>query len=101
MNYVIVGLLIVLAAYFNERFNRMEEKMNEETRQIIARVNDATNKVAAKIQALIDTAAQQGTVTEAEIRAALEPTVAQLEALGADPADPVPDPEVVASRRRR
>lgn len=95
MPYLIIVLYVVTVVYIKTRFDKLETKMNEDTRQIIARFNEATNRVAAKIQALIDQAAQSGSVTEAEIRAALEPTVAHLEALGADPADPVPDPVVV------
>lgn len=64
--------------------------MDQETTAIIKRIDDATNKVATKLQALIDKANSAGTVTAAEIRAALEPEVQRLEGLGADPANPVP-----------
>ena len=64
--------------------------MNAETTAILGRLDAATNAIAAKLQALIDKAAQSGSVTEAEVRAALEPEVAKLEGLAADPADPVP-----------
>jgi hypothetical protein len=64
--------------------------MNAETTAILARIDTATNGIAAKLQALIDKADQAGTVTAAEINAALGPEVARLEALAADPANPVP-----------
>jgi len=64
--------------------------MNAETTAILARIDTATNGIAVKLQALIDKADQAGTVTAAEINAALGPEVLRLEALAADPANPVP-----------
>lgn len=64
--------------------------MQAETKAVIQAVDDASNAIAARIQKLIDLAASNGSATEAEIRAALEPEVAKLQALGADPANPVP-----------
>lgn len=74
-----------------EEIKRMnQETMNQETTDLLKRVDDATNKVAAKLQALVDQAAAAGSLSSAEVNAALSPLVAHLEAVGADPADPVP-----------
>lgn len=70
---------------------RMTLLMQEETRKIIQGFNDATNAVAAKLQAVIEKAAQQGTLTEAQISAELSPILAHLQALGADETNPVPE----------
>lgn len=65
--------------------------MNAETKGILERIDAATNAVAAKLQALIDTANSAGSATAAEVNAALGPLVTNLEALAADPANPVPE----------
>ena len=64
--------------------------MTQETKDVIAKLDDATNKIAARLQKLIDLAAQNGSVSEAEIRAALQPDLDRLTALGKDPDVPVP-----------
>jgi len=66
------------------------KRMNQETTDLLKRIDDATNKVADKLQALIDKAAAAGSVTAAEVDAALSPLVTHLEAVAADPANPVP-----------
>lgn len=63
-------------------------------KEVLARINDATNAIAAKIQALTDRLNAPG-LTEAEtneIKADLAVLQSQLEALAADPENPVPDP---------
>ena len=72
------------------KLEQVRKQMTEDTKKLIARFDAASNKVAAKLQKLIDLAATQGSVTEAEVRAALEPEVAELEELGKDPNDPAP-----------
>lgn len=51
---------------------------------VIAQIDDATNAIAARIQKLIDAANASGSVSAAEVVAALGPEVAKLQALGAD-----------------
>lgn len=70
--------------------NERMEAMNSETQAILKRLDDATTKVAAKLQKIIDDAATAGSLSAKEINDALGPEVARLEALAADPADPVP-----------
>ena len=73
-----------------EAIFKKEKDMNAETQRLLTDLDNATNGVAAKLQALIDKADQAGSVTAAEINAALAPEVAKLQGLAADPADPVP-----------
>lgn len=72
------------------RLHLMPTKQDFDT--LLAAVNTATNKIAARIQALIDKLASGGLTPaeEAEVQAGLAAAVAQLEALGADPENPVP-----------
>lgn len=60
---------------------------------LLAAVNDATNKIAARIQALIDKQNAGGLTAEEEeaVKAGLEAEVAKLQALGADSTNPVPE----------
>lgn len=78
--------------HISHKLNHLEAIMNAETTAILKRLDDATNGIAAKLQALIDSANASGSATAAEINAALAPEVAKLEGLAADPADPVPTP---------
>jgi hypothetical protein len=57
---------------------------------VIQAIDTATNDIAARIQKLIDAAANAGTLTSDEIAAALQPEVDKLTALGKDPNNPVP-----------
>ncbi len=66
-----------------------ENNVEQTTLDLIARINAATNSIAARIQALIDAAAASGSVTTAEVNTALNPVVASLEAMGKDPENPV------------
>ena len=84
----------------NVRLHSIEERLDDmPTKQdfdtLLAAVNEATNRIALKIQALIDQLAAGGLTSadEADVQAKLEAVKTQLEALGADPADPVPAPE--------
>jgi hypothetical protein len=58
--------------------------------KLISAIDDATNAIAARLQRLIDAANAAGSQSAGEIVAALQPEVARLTALGADPANPVP-----------
>lgn len=71
----------------NQRITRLEKHMAT-TDEIVTRLNDATSRIAAKLQALVDEVAGG----DAAIAAKFEPVVTELEAMGADPADPVPAP---------
>jgi len=64
--------------------------MTAETKAVITALDTATNAIAARLQKLIDLAASNGSASEAEIRAALQPEVDRLTALGQDPANAVP-----------
>lgn len=57
---------------------------------VIKDIDDATNAIAARIQKLIDDAAAAGSLTAAEVVAALAPEVAKLKLMGANPAPPTP-----------
>lgn len=57
---------------------------------VIADIDAASNAIAARIQKLIDAATSAGSVSAAEVVAALGPEVVKLKALGADPANPTP-----------
>lgn len=58
--------------------------------KIIQDLDTATNAVAARLQKLIDAAKAAGSLSVAEVVAALQPEVDRLTALGKDPSDPVP-----------
>lgn len=68
---------------------RETKAMTQATTELIAKFDAATNKIAARIQKLTDAVAASGTLTP-EDKVAFEKVVADLEALGADPANPVP-----------
>lgn len=51
---------------------------------VIQKIDDATNAIAARIQKLIDAATTAGTLSAAEVVAALQPEVDKLNALGSD-----------------
>ena len=54
-----------------------------------AKIDAATNLIAARIQKLIDQVTE-GTVTPEQVAEALQPEVDKLEAMGKDPENPVP-----------
>lgn len=54
--------------------------------EVVARLRAATDRLAAMIRENMDG-------LDAEIAAKFEPIVSELEAMGSDPADPVPEPE--------
>lgn len=63
----------------------------DDTKQLIAQMNTATNAVAARIQALIDRLANSPSDADLkEINDGLTAEVNRLNGLGADPAQPIP-----------
>lgn len=66
-----------------------EENMDPTITDLLKRMDTATNDVAALLQAFIEKAAQAGSVTSAEVAAALGPQVVRLEGIGKDPSNPV------------
>lgn len=66
----------------------MREKMAT-TDELVARFGAATDEIARDLQALRDEVAGG----DAAVAAKFEPLVSRLEAMGADPENPVPDPE--------
>jgi len=86
------------------RISRLEALIMASVSEIVTRLDAATNEIASDLQSVRDRlaaaladvdAAKQQAVDEA--LAQLDPAIARLEALGADPANPVPDPEVPAN----
>lgn len=77
------------------RINKELKIMNAETKKLLEDLDAATTEVATDIQVLIDKANEAGSVSAAEINAALAPKVEFLRQLGADtnaPLPPVPPP---------
>lgn len=85
-NRVLGSILRTLDDHEN-RITTTEEKMAS-TDEVIARLNTATTRIAARLQALVEQVAGNDTATAAKF----EPLIAELEAMGTDPVDPVPDP---------
>lgn len=69
----------------------LQEMRNEmaSTDEIVARLGSATDELARDLAALRDEVAG----SDAAIAAKFEPLVSRLEQMGADPENPVPDPE--------
>ena len=67
----------------------------QDVQALVARLDTATNSVAATLQTLRDQIADGGLTKEQEAAAIanLDGAIARLEALGADPNNPVPEPE--------
>lgn len=57
---------------------------------LLTQIDAATTAIGARLQKLIDNAANAGQLTSAEIAAALQPEVDRLTAMAADPNNPVP-----------
>jgi hypothetical protein len=69
-----------------ERIEHMSQVL-EQVRDFAAKIDDATNAIAARIQTLIDKV-NAGTATPKEIAAVLQPEVDRLTELGKDPTVP-------------
>lgn len=85
--------------HMHPRFTQLEEIIVTTSQEIVARLDAATTEIADDLTALRDRltaavadkdAAVQAAVTEA--LAGFDAPIARLEALGQDPADPVPAP---------
>lgn len=70
-----------------ERLEDMSEVLDQ-VKDFAAKIDAATNAIAARIQTLIDKV-NAGTATPEEIAAVLQPEVNRLTDLGKDPANPV------------
>ncbi len=82
---------VLLALHtIQDKLQEIETLMQKETSDVIKAIDAATTAVATRLQKLIDLAATNGSATEAEIRAALQPEVDRLTAMGTDPTNPVP-----------
>lgn len=75
-----------------KEIKRSQQLMNAETQAVLERIDTASSDLAGDLQRLIDAAAESGSLTEAQIRAALEPRVIFLEQLAHVSDAPVPDP---------
>ncbi len=78
---IINGQTIIL-----ERIEDMSQVLDQ-IKDFAAKIDEATNAVAARIQALIDKV-NAGTATPEEIAAVLQPEVDRLTEMGKDPANP-------------
>jgi hypothetical protein len=70
-----------------ERIEDMSQVLDQ-VKDFAAKIDEATNAIAARIQTLIDKITA-GTATPEEIAAVLQPEVDRLTELGKDPANPV------------
>jgi hypothetical protein len=77
-----------LARILKGRFLRMA--LDQSTLALLQRIDAATNGIASRIQAFVDSAIAAGGATPAEINAALQPEVDRLEHMANDPANPTP-----------
>lgn len=82
------------------RLTRLENIIMATAEDLAARIDAATNEVASDLKAVRDELAAVAAAAEVDKQAAvdaalakLDAPIARLEALGADPADPVPAPE--------
>jgi hypothetical protein len=69
-----------------ERIESMSQVLDQ-IKDYAAKIDEATNAIAARIQVLIDKV-NTGTATPEEIAAVLQPEVDKLSELGKDPANP-------------
>ena len=69
-----------------ERIEAMSQILDQ-IKDFAAKIDEATNAIAARIQALIDKV-NSGTATPEQIAAVLQPEVDRLTEMGKDPANP-------------
>ena len=69
-----------------ERIEDMSQVLNQ-IKDFAAKIDEATNTIAARVQALVDKV-NAGTATPEEIAAVLQPEVDRLTEMGKDPANP-------------
>ena len=72
-----------------ERIHTMADDVKAEIGVLVGKFNDATNAIAAEIEALKGQIAN-GSITNADVDSAFQPIIDKLNALGASPANPVP-----------
>lgn len=72
-----------------ERLHTMPDDVKAEIAVLVGKFNDATNAIAAEIEALKGQIAN-GSITNADVDSAFQPIIDKLNALGASPANPVP-----------
>lgn len=87
MDSLLLETLTRLVNYHDENIKELKRHMAT-TDEIITRLNTATSTIATKLQELRDQVAG----LDPAIAAKFEPLVAELEAMGTNPADPVPTP---------
>jgi methyl-accepting chemotaxis protein len=69
-----------------ERIESMSQVLDQ-VRDFAAKIDEATNAIAAKIQTLVDKV-NAGTATPEEIAAVLQPEIDRLTEMGKDPSNP-------------
>ncbi len=83
-------LLYTTQALDNLELQESEMALDPTVATVISALDTATTAVATRIQTLIDKANNAGSLSAAEVVAALQPEVDRLNAMGADPANPIP-----------
>ncbi|SRR5258706_10578245 len=96
INFDSEGIKLAIDNGFQQLFSLLAQQHKEikmaldaGTQALITAIDTATDKIAARIQKLIDQIAAGG-LSPADVAAALQPEVDKLNALGQDPANPVP-----------
>lgn len=87
MDRLLLEALARLVNSHDDRIEQLEERMST-TDDLIVRLNTATDEIAHDLDDLRNQVAN----VDPAIAAKFEPLVARLEALGQDPANPVPEP---------
>lgn len=93
-----MAVLLLEARTIPRLFTRLEKLIMATADALAARIDAATNEVASDLKAVRDRLAAVAAAADTDKQAAVDAALAQLdgpiarlEALGADPADPVPD----------
>jgi hypothetical protein len=86
MDYIDYSEKKLLLLILKNQFKIMAKQ--EQFDELLTRLDAATTEIASDLQALRDELAA-GTINDASL-ATLDAKIAQLEAMGADPADPIP-----------
>jgi uncharacterized coiled-coil protein SlyX len=87
MDRLLLETVARLVNSHDDRIDQLEEKMAA-TDDLVTRLGTATDEIASDLADLRDQVAN----LDPAIAAKFEPLVARLEAMGQDPADPVPAP---------
>jgi predicted PurR-regulated permease PerM len=100
MLLVFAAANLVLTIWLFNKINTLMATVKEQFDALNTRLNEATNRIAERLEALEETVQNMGLTAEQEqqILATTEPLIAQLEALGRDPENPIPEnPETPVS----